>query len=215
ALSDYWLNTQELHLKIDEITGISVALGIFIGGLTFTGSLVAFLKLNGFISGKAVVFKGQHLLNLLLLIIALGLMTLGIMHILTPTYMLALVVASLVIGILVVIPIGGADMPVVISLLNSYSGMAACATGFVIGNYVLIVAGALVGASGLILTQIMAKAMNRSLINILMGGFGQTSSDSAGPGGEDMTVKEVGVEEAAQIFDSVSSLIISPDMEWP
>ncbi|HLQ99352.1 MAG TPA: NAD(P)(+) transhydrogenase (Re/Si-specific) subunit beta [Sphingobacterium sp.] len=210
ALSDYWLNTQELHLKIDEITGISVALGIFIGGLTFTGSLVAFLKLNGFISGKAVVFKGQHLLNLLLLIIALGLMILGIMHILTPTYMLALVVASLVIGILVVIPIGGADMPVVISLLNSYSGMAACATGFIIGNYVLIVAGALVGASGLILTQIMSKAMNRSLMNILLGGFGQTSSSSSEADGSEITIKEVGVEEAAQIFDTASSLIITP-----
>lgn len=210
ALSDYWLNTQELAVAVDGITGASVAISILIGGVTFTGSLIAFLKLDGLISGRAITFKGQHLLNLILLILAVVFIVMGLMDLGNPTFMIALGIVALVIGILVVIPIGGADMPVVISLLNSYSGMAACATGFVIGNYVLIVAGALVGASGLILTQIMAKAMNRSLINILMGGFGQTSSDTAGPGDDDMTIKEVGVEEAAQIFDSVSSLIITP-----
>ena len=125
--------------------------------------------------------------------------------------MILLAVVSLVLGVLIVIPIGGADMPVVISLLNSYSGMAACATGFVLNNNVLIVSGALVGASGIILTQIMCKAMNRSLMNVLLGGFGQTSASGGDVAdGPEMVVKEVGVEEAAQIFDSVSSLIVVP-----
>ena len=112
-------------------------------------------------------------------------------------------------GVLTVIPIGGADMPVVISLLNSYSGIAACATGFVLNNQVLIIAGALVGASGLILTQIMCRAMNRSLTNVLLGGFGQTSS-SVASGGEEIVVKEVGAEETAMLFESASSAIIIP-----
>jgi len=116
---------------------------------------------------------------------------------------------SLLLGVLTVLPIGGADMPVVISLLNSYSGMAACATGFVLNNNVLIVSGALVGASGIILTQIMCKAMNRSLINVLLGGFGQTMSE-AGVETDDIHVKEVGVEEAAMLFDSASSVIVVP-----
>jgi NAD(P) transhydrogenase subunit beta len=117
---------------------------------------------------------------------------------------------ALLLGILTVIPIGGADMPVVISLLNSYSGIAACATGFVLNNQVLIIAGALVGASGIILTQIMCKAMNRSLANVLLGGFGQTSSGAAATVGQDIVIKEVGVEESAMLFDSVSSVIIVP-----
>lgn len=211
ALSDYWLNTQQLGLGIDTITGVSVGLSVFIGGITFTGSIIAFMKLSGKISGRAVVFKGQHLINLLLLILTVVVTTVALMDVADPTYMIILAMLALVLGVLVVIPIGGADMPVVISLLNSYSGMAACATGFVLNNNVLIVSGALVGASGIILTQIMCKAMNRSLANVLLGGFGQTSAaagaDSDGP---QIVVKEVGVEEAAQIFDSVSSLIIVP-----
>jgi NAD(P) transhydrogenase subunit beta len=113
-------------------------------------------------------------------------------------------------GVLTVIPIGGADMPVVISLLNSYSGMAACTTGFVLNNNVLIVAGALVGASGIILTNIMCKAMNRSLVSVLLGGFGTTTSSVAAEGGSEIVVKEVGVEEAAMLFDSASSVIVVP-----
>jgi NAD(P) transhydrogenase subunit beta len=127
--------------------------------------------------------------------------------------MIVMGVIALVLGILVVIPIGGADMPVVISLLNSYSGMAACTTGFVLNNSVLIVTGALVGASGIILTQIMCKAMNRSLVSVLLGGFGATSGSggAAGAGNaSDMVIKEVGVEEAAMIFDSASSVIVVP-----
>lgn len=209
ALSDFWLNTQELHLNIDSITGISVALSIFIGGITFTGSLIAFLKLNGRISGSPITFSGQHLINLVFLTGAIAIAILALTNTADPTFILILVFISLLLGVLTVIPIGGADMPVVISLLNSYSGMAACATGFVLNNNVLIVAGALVGASGIVLTQIMCKAMNRSLTSVLLGGFGQTKSATV-DGNHEVTVKEVGVEEAAQIFDSVSSLIIVP-----
>ncbi|NGM66712.1 NAD(P)(+) transhydrogenase (Re/Si-specific) subunit beta [Sphingobacterium sp. SGR-19] len=210
ALSDFWLNTQQRGLEVDNITGISVALSILIGGITFTGSLIAFMKLSGRISGRAIVFTGQHLINLVLLILSVGIVIFALTDFSNPNYMIILAVLSLVLGILVVIPIGGADMPVVISLLNSYSGMAACATGFVLNNNALIVTGALVGASGIILTQIMCKAMNRSLMNVLLGGFGQTSAAGGEVDGPQITVKEVGVEEAAQIFDSVSSLIIVP-----
>src|SRR5690606_2055234 len=209
ALSDYWLHTQELQVSVDPITGISVILSVFIGGITFTGSVIAFLKLNGKIAGKAIVFTGQHLINLLLLLAAIGLSIWTVTDMTAAQYMLAIAGIALLLGILTVIPIGGADMPVVISLLNSYSGMAACATGFVLNNNVLIVSGALVGASGIILTQIMCKAMNRSLTNVLLGGFGQTAGTNTQDGAE-MTIKEVGVEEAAMIFDSVSSLIIVP-----
>lgn len=210
ALADFWLNTQEKSLVIDNITGASVAISVLIGGITFTGSLVAFLKLNGKISGRAITFTGQHFINLVLILASIGITVFALSDIVNPDYMIALAIISLILGVLVVIPIGGADMPVVISLLNSYSGMAACATGFVLNNNVLIVAGALVGASGIILTQIMCKAMNRSLINVLLGGFGQTSGGSGQSDGPEMAIKEVGVEEAAQIFDSVSSLIIVP-----
>ncbi|MFB5945904.1 NAD(P)(+) transhydrogenase (Re/Si-specific) subunit beta [Albibacterium profundi] len=211
ALSDFWLNTQERGLDVDLITGISVALSILIGGITFTGSLIAFMKLSGKISGRAIVFTGQHLINLILLILSVGITFFALTDFSNPTYMIILGLLALALGVLIVIPIGGADMPVVISLLNSYSGMAACATGFVLNNNVLIVAGALVGASGIILTQIMCKAMNRSLVNVLLGGFGQTSAGGATQDdGSEIVVKEVGVEEAAQIFDSVSSLIIVP-----
>src|SRR5690606_32320817 len=211
ALSDFWLNTQQRSLELDMITGISVALSILIGGITFTGSLIAFMTLGGNISGRAIVFSGHHLINLIILILSVVIIVFALTDFANPTYMIILGVLALALGVLVVIPIGGADMPVVISLLNSYSGMAACATGFVLNNNVLIVSGALVGASGIILTQIMCKAMNRSLANVLLGGFGQTSTGGdASADGPQIVVKEVGVEEAAQIFDSVSSLIIVP-----
>ncbi|PRD46400.1 NAD(P)(+) transhydrogenase (Re/Si-specific) subunit beta [Sphingobacterium haloxyli] len=211
ALSDFWLNTQQRNLEVDVVTGVSVALSIFIGGVTFTGSIIAFMKLSGKMSGRAIIFTGQHLINLILLVLSVVVAVFALTDFTNPIYIILLGVLALGIGILVVIPIGGADMPVVISLLNSYSGMAACATGFVLNNNVLIVSGALVGASGIILTQIMCKAMNRSLANVLLGGFGQTSGGGGtSADGPQIVVKEVGVEEAAQIFDSVSSLIIVP-----
>lgn len=210
ALSFYWLETQINLNEVNSITGISTALSIFIGALTFTGSIIAFLKLNGSISGGSVTFTGQHLLNLLLFVGAVIAAVLALLNQASPVMMLVLVGIAALLGILTVIPIGGADMPVVISLLNSYSGMAACTTGFVLNNNVLIVSGALVGASGIILTQIMCKAMNRSLLNVLLGGFGNAPAAAGGGDGDDVVVKEVGVEEAAMLFDSVSSVIIVP-----
>ncbi|MBC7886015.1 MAG: NAD(P)(+) transhydrogenase (Re/Si-specific) subunit beta [Saprospiraceae bacterium] len=211
GLSDYWFKSIENGMVIDNITLVSILLSVLIGGVTFTGSYIAFAKLNGRISGNAIVFKGQHILNLLLLLASCvaGGFVMWQQDMILGMYILAAI--SLLLGVLVVIPIGGADMPVVISLLNSYSGMAACATGFVLNNYMLIVAGALVGSSGIILTDIMCKGMNRSLLNVVMGGFGQTSATAVTVGGKsDLVVKEVGVEEAAILFESASSVVIVP-----
>ena len=212
SAADYWMNMHEkTPVVIDMITLVSAILGIIIGAVTFTGSYIAFAKLNGTISGGSISFKGQHLLNLVVAVVMIGA---SVMLCIDPTqavYLYAIVFLGLLLGVLTVIPIGGADMPVVISLLNSYSGIAACMTGFVLQNNVLIITGALVGASGIILTQIMCKAMNRSLMNVLLGGFG-TAPAVAGAGGSasDIVVKEVGAEEAAMIFDSASSVIIVP-----
>lgn len=212
STADYWANMHEKAVVIiDIITLVSAILGIIIGAITFTGSYIAFAKLNGSISGGSISFKGQHLLNL---IVALAMVGASVMLCIEPTqaiYLYTIIGLGLLLGVLTVIPIGGADMPVVISLLNSYSGIAAAMTGFVLENNVLIITGALVGASGIILTQIMCKAMNRSLINVLLGGFG-TAPAAAGADGSasDIVVKEVGAEEAAMIFESASSVIIVP-----
>jgi NAD(P) transhydrogenase subunit beta len=212
ATSDYWTRAVEQPgLSTDMVIIVSILLSVLIGGITFSGSLTAYGKLSGKINGNAIVFKGQHFLNLVFLLAAV---TCGILVSISMDSiyaMMIMIAISLILGILVVIPIGGADMPVVISLLNSYSGMAACTTGFVLNDSVLIVTGALVGASGIILTQIMCKAMNRSLISVLLGGFGATSGGTGGSGNAgDMVIKEVGVEEAAMIFDSASSVLIVP-----
>lgn len=209
ALSDHFLKTQVEAVEMGPVNSISIILSILIGGVTFTGSIVAWLKLNGKISGSPITFTGQHAFNLILLISFLVIGVFANLNQADPLYIYLLVAISLVVGILIVIPIGGADMPVVISLLNSYSGMAACATGFILNNNVLIVAGSLVGASGIILTQIMCKAMNRSLTNVLLGGFGQTVN-AAAEDGPAVVVKEVGVEEAAMLFDAASSVIVVP-----
>jgi NAD(P) transhydrogenase subunit beta len=211
ATSEYWRMVHDANIVMPVVTGIGVVLSVFIGAITLTGSLVAYGKLSGKVNGQAITFGGQHPLNAVLF---LGIIILSVMIVLNPNndlYMMLLVGVSLLLGVLTVIPIGGADMPVVISLLNSYSGVAACFTGFILNNQVLIISGALVGASGIILTQIMCKAMNRSLVSVLLGGFGQTSGGGGGPVGKsDIVVKEVGVEEAAMIFDSASSVIIVP-----
>lgn len=209
ALSDHFLKTQVEAVEMGPVNSISIILSVLIGGVTFTGSIVAWLKLNGKISGSPITFTGQHAFNLILLISFLVIGVFAYLNQADPLYIYLLVAISLVVGILIVIPIGGADMPVVISLLNSYSGMAACATGFILNNNVLIVAGSLVGASGIILTQIMCKAMNRSLTNVLLGGFGQTVN-AAAEDGPAVVVKEVGVEEAAMLFDAASSVIVVP-----
>lgn len=210
STSAYWHMTQEGNMtSLDGMVGTSMALSILIGALTFSGSMVAFGKLKGILTGRAVLFRGQHMLNLGLLTTAVASSSLLVIYPADSIWVLALLGIALVLGILAVLPIGGADMPVVIALLNSYTGIAAAATGFVLANHVLIITGALVGAAGLILTQIMCKAMNRSLINVVLGGFGQTTASTVETD-EEIVVKEVGVEETAMLFDSVSSVIIVP-----
>ncbi len=187
---------------------ITMVLSVLIGTVTFFGSLVAFAKLQGIIRGAPIVLPLHHVVNGFLLLVALGLGGLFVFDAPQGAFLLAVVVASTMLGILSVIPIGGADMPVVISLLNSYSGMAAAATGFVLSNSVLIVSGALVGASGLILTEIMCKAMNRSLANVL---FGAVGTDGGGAvAGERRPVTEYTPEDAAMVLESAQSIIIVP-----
>ncbi|MCB1177115.1 MAG: NAD(P)(+) transhydrogenase (Re/Si-specific) subunit beta [Leptospiraceae bacterium] len=211
AFSEY-SNRTSTGGQIDTIIGSSIAVSILIGAITFTGSLIAYGKLSGKVTGKAVVFPLQHFVNLGFFVVAVVFAVLSIMDSSNINNIFIMTGIALLLGVLLVIPIGGADMPVVISLLNSYSGMAGCATGFVLNNYVLVISGALVGSSGIILTQIMCKAMNRSLMNVLLGGFGQTAGAGGGPASSasGKPVKEVGVEEAAMMFDNASSVIIVP-----
>ncbi|HSD62386.1 MAG TPA: NAD(P)(+) transhydrogenase (Re/Si-specific) subunit beta [Ignavibacteriaceae bacterium] len=198
------------NLPVDQ--GIAIILSLLIGGVTFTGSMIAFGKLQGLVTGKVVKYPLQHPINLILLIAVLA----GGTYVLINPGLISLVIlitiVSLVLGVLLVLPIGGADMPVAISLLNSYSGIAGSTTGFVLGNNELIIAGALVGASGIILTLIMCRAMNRSLMNVLLGGW--ASAGSGGPAAVATTykgeVKSIDAEELAMLLDSVSSVIIVP-----
>lgn len=189
---------------------VAVAASGLIGAVTFCGSLVAFGKLKGLIGDAAVLFSGQQIINAVLAIIALGLSA-GI--VMDPTniffYCLLVVVAS-VLGALLVIPVGGADMPVVVALLNSYSGLAAAATGFVLSNNVLIITGSLVGASGLILTQIMCKAMNRSLFNVLFGVLAPTGGGASADEVYGGRVKSASPEEVALLFDAARRVAIVP-----
>lgn len=188
-------------------TLVTVVLSILIGGLTFTGSLIAYGKLSEVIDGKPVMFKGQQIVNSL---IVLGILGGAVMFCIEPgnSQWLYLVIGlALIFGVMAVIPIGGADMPVVISLLNSYSGLAACAAGFAINNNILIVAGSLVGASGIILTQIMCKAMNRSLGNVLFSGFGSVADDTTEVEGE---VKPISVEDAYYVLEAATNVAVVP-----
>ena len=202
---------------------IAIGIATIIGGVTFSGSLIAFGKLSEIMPGKPYLFIGQKILTglvILLLLLLLVQFCSGIFFAeilfgfdwINEQYALILLIAlSLLLGILLAIPIGGADMPVIIALLNSYSGLAACAAGFVIGNNVLIVAGSLVGASGLILTNIMCKAMNRSLLNVLFGGFGATdSSSSSGEGKVQGDVKPINIADSYLILEAASSVLIVP-----
>ena len=187
-----------------------VCISVLIGTLTFSGSFIAFGKLQGFISGKPIVFKGQQFLNALAfsaIIILLSINNLGILD--SQSIFYAILALSFFLGIGLVIPIGGADMPVVISLLNSYSGIAATATGFLIGNNGLIISGSLVGASGLILTNIMCKGMNRSLANVIFGAVGLEVASGDGSQKE-MNIKSYSTTEAAMIMDAAEKIIIVP-----
>ena len=196
-----------LSIADGSFTYITIILSILIGGVTFTGSLVAYGKLSETIGSGAVTFGGQKFVNGLIVI---GILASAVMFVMNPsnTNMLYTVVGlSLLFGIMVVIPIGGADMPVVISLLNSYSGLAACAAGFAVDNNVLIVAGSLVGASGIILTQIMCKAMNRSLSNVLFSGFASVSTTVTEVEGE---IKPISVEDAYYVLEAATNVAIIP-----
>ena len=214
GISSLLLAWAEYHQnrEITVFIAIVAFISAFIGGVTFSGSMVAFGKLSGRITQKAVVFKGQHIINAAIL--GIGLLA-AIVFCITPAtsfgYVLFILILLVAVGFGVTstIPIGGADMPVVISLLNSYSGLAACAAGFVISNNILIVAGALVGASGIILTNIMCKAMNRSLSNVLFSGFGSTTTLEAGtePQGE---VRPASAEDVYYILEAADSVAFVP-----
>jgi len=188
---------------------IEMSLGVAIGAITFTGSLVAFAKLQGLVSGAPVVFKGQHPLNALFGLTLIGLIIAfctGQSH----AVFWVIVALSMVVGVTLIIPIGGADMPVVISMLNSYSGWAAAGIGFTLENTALIITGALVGSSGAILSYIMCKGMNRSFFNVILGGFGADADSAAKTGAETRPVNRGSADDAAFIMKNSGSVIIVP-----
>ncbi|MDB5492579.1 MAG: transhydrogenase subunit beta [Micavibrio sp.] len=199
--------TGNIHLN----SLIEMSLGIAIGAVTFTGSIIAFGKLQGLISGKPVTFPGQHPLNAILGLAMLGcIIALCITQ--NPVFFYIIAAIALLLGILMIIPIGGADMPVIVSMLNSYSGWAAAGIGFTLQNNLLIITGALVGSSGAILSYIMCKGMNRSFLNVLLGGFGGDAATGAGPAAAagDRPVKIGSAEDAAYIMKNAASVIIVP-----
>ncbi|MEX2200425.1 MAG: NAD(P)(+) transhydrogenase (Re/Si-specific) subunit beta [Dongiaceae bacterium] len=195
---------------IKPLSLVEMGIGAAVGAITFTGSIVAFAKLQGLVSGAPLVFSGQHLLNAAQAIAIVALIVLLVMG--QQDWMFwALVAVALLLGFLLIVPIGGADMPVVVSMLNSYSGWAAAGIGFTLGNSLLIITGALVGASGAILSYIMCKGMNRSIINVIAGGFG-TDVGAGGPGGPkiDRPFKSGSADDAAFILKNASSVIVVP-----
>ena len=195
------------NLKI--ASKIEMALGVAIGAITFTGSIVAFTKLQGLVSGAPVVFPFQHPLNALIGLVMVGLIA---YFCVTESYSAfwVLTILALLIGVLIIIPIGGADMPVVVSMLNSYSGWAAAGIGFTLENIALIITGALVGSSGAILSYIMCKGMNRSFFNVILGGFGGETAAAAGGAVETRPVKQGSADDAAFIMKNANSVIIVP-----
>ncbi|GBE26973.1 NAD(P) transhydrogenase subunit beta [bacterium BMS3Bbin03] len=207
ALSEYSRMTGAPRLD----TFIALILGLFVGTVTFFGSLVAYAKLQGIMRGAPIVYKMQQALNALLL---LAIIVLGVLAVLNPLhawwFLLIIVMLSTLLGVLSVIPIGGADMPVIISLLNSYSGIAAAFTGFALQNSVLIISGALVGASGIILSDIMCKAMNRSLLNVLFGAVGSEEGSGGPAGTEQKRVTRFTAEDGAVILERAQSVIFVP-----
>ena len=209
-----FLNPQAFNLgllgDIKLASLIEMSIGAAVGAITFSGSIIAFLKLRGIMSGSPITFIGQHYLNLIL---GIGIFVLIFYLCTSQTNALfwAVIIASFLIGVLLIIPIGGADMPVVISMLNSYSGWAAAGIGFTLENTALIITGALVGSSGAILSYIMCKAMNRSFVSVILGGFGaDNSSDNLKDSKDQKPVKSGNAEDAAFLMKNASSVIIVP-----
>jgi NAD(P) transhydrogenase subunit beta len=208
-----FLKSELIGQNLGLDTSITIQLSLLIGAVTLTGSIVAFAKLQELLPGRPITFPGLQVLNAT---IFLAIVALSIYQVATPESLLwpfyAVCALALLLGVLLVIPIGGADMPVVISLLNSYSGIAAAMTGFVIRNDVLIISGALVGSSGIILSQIMCRAMNRSLTNVLFGAFGGGggAAVTSGKSAEGLTVRQVSAEDAAVQLGYARSVIVVP-----
>ena len=188
---------------------IEMSIGAAVGAITFSGSIIAFLKLRGLMSGSPITFPGQHILNLLILI-SIIILTYFLCLNQSPNFFWSLIAISFLVGFLLIIPIGGADMPVVISMLNSYSGWAAAGIGFTLENTALIITGALVGSSGAILSYIMCKGMNRSFFNVILGGFGGTDQTSSKISKEQKPVKSGNADDAAFLMKNASSVIIVP-----
>jgi len=188
---------------------IEMAIGAAVGAITFSGSVIAFLKLQGIMSGAPITFKGQHALNALILI-SIVVLTFYLCSTQSSNLFWILLAVSFLIGFLIIIPIGGADMPVVISMLNSYSGWAAAGIGFTLENTALIITGALVGSSGAILSYIMCKGMNRSFFNVILGGFGATDQSVGDKNKEQRPVKSGNADDAAFLMKNASSVIIVP-----
>ncbi len=188
---------------------IEMSIGAAVGAITFSGSIIAFLKLRGLMSGSPITFPGQHILNLLILI-SIIILTYFLCLNQSPNFFWSLIAISFLVGFLLIIPIGGADMPVVISMLNSYSGWAAAGIGFTLENTALIITGALVGSSGAILSYIMCKGMNRSFFNVILGGFGGTDQTSSKTSKEQKPVKSGNADDAAFLMKNASSVIIVP-----
>jgi len=188
---------------------IELFIGTFVGAITFTGSIIAFLKLSGRMSGKPIRFAGQHSLNLGLGIVMIGF---GVVFFMSPSWtpFLIMTALALLLGVLLIVPIGGADMPVVISMLNSYSGWAAAGIGFTLNNNMLIIAGSLVGSSGAILSYIMCKAMNRAFLNVILGGFGGGEAAADSDDGVQKTYRSGSADDAAFLMGNASSVIIVP-----
>jgi NAD(P) transhydrogenase subunit beta len=205
-----------LGASISRFTMTALGLEVFLGFLTFTGSLMAFGKLQGLLPGSPITYKGQNASNLAMFFAALVMLVLVVLDPTRSVLFYAMGVIGFIVGILFVIPIGGADMPVVISLLNSYAGLAAAATGFALNNYVLIIAGALDGTSGLLLSMKMSTAMNRSFANVLFGAFGKVAEAVPGAGGAAggpagaASYNQATVEEAVQMLEAAQSLIVVP-----
>jgi len=211
ALAEFFRITSASNQVFSLENSITIVLTVLIGSVTLSGSFIAFGKLQGFITSRPITYPGQNILNGIIFLAVLAMMVLLVVSPGSIPIMLILIAVTLILGVLLVIPIGGADMPVVISLLNSYSGIAGAAAGFVLGNMFLIISGALVGAAGFILTRIMCKAMNRSLGNVMFGAFGAVvQTTGAGADGGEKSVRDATPEDVGMVLGYAQSVIFVP-----